>query len=74
MRDFGRIFARHLDVAAERQQAHAVVGIAAAEADEALAKADGEDFDPDAEKFGDGKMAELVHQNHDAEHDEHRET
>src|ERR1700753_3666547 len=39
---------RHLDVAADGQQADAVVGVAALESDETLTKADGEDFDPNA--------------------------
>ncbi len=67
-----RILARHLHVAAERQRADAVVGIAAAEADQALAEADGEDVNPDATQFGGGIVAKLVHQNHDAEHHGHR--
>ena len=67
-----RVFARHLHIAAERQRADAVVGIAAAEAGQALAKSDGEDVNPDAAQLGGGIVAKLVHQNHDAEHDGHR--
>ncbi len=62
--------AGHLDVAAERDGGDLVFGVAAAEAEEAFAKADGEDFDADAAELGDGEVAELVDENHDAKDDE----
>ncbi len=67
------ILARHLNVAAEGQQADAVVGIAALEAPDALSEADGEDLDADAAKFCNGEVAELVDDDHDAEDHKHRE-
>ena len=70
---FQRILARHLDVAAQRQRADAIVGIAAPEAGQALAKADGENVHPDAKRLSGGIMAELVHQDHDPEHNGHRD-
>ena len=69
---FQRVLARHLDVAAERQGADAVVGVAAAKTSQTFTEADGENIDPNAKPFGGGKVAELVHQDHDAEHDGHR--
>src|ERR1700704_5998439 len=59
------IFAGHLHVAAQRQKADAVVGIATAEADKALAKAEAEDFNPDLEQLGYSIVTELMdkHQN-----------
>ena len=61
--------AGHLDVAAEGEDGDAVVGVAALEAEEALAEADGEDLDADAAELGDGEVAEFVDQNHDAKDD-----
>src|SRR6266851_792785 len=62
--------AGHLDVAAEGDGGDLIFGLAAAEAEEAFAEADGEDLDADAAEFGDGEVAELVYENHDAEDDE----
>ncbi len=62
--------AGHLDVAAEGDGGELIVGVAAAEAEETLAEADGEDLDADAAELGDGEVAELVDENHDAEDDE----
>ena len=45
---FAGDLAGHLDVAAEGQGGDLVVGVAAAEAEEALAEADGEGLDADA--------------------------
>ena len=67
---FQRVLARHLDVAAQRQGADTVIGVAFAEADQALAETDGEDIDPDTEQLGGGIVAELVDQDHDPEHHE----
>ena len=39
------------------------------EAEEAFAEADGEDLDADAAELGDGEVAELVDENHDAKDD-----
>ncbi len=58
--------AGHLDVAAEGNGCDLVVGVAAAEAEEAFAEADGEDLDADSAEFGDGEVAELVNEDHDA--------
>ena len=58
---FAGHLAGHLDVAAEGKQARAVVGVAAFEAEEAFAEADGEDLDADAAELGDGEVAEFVH-------------
>ena len=59
----------HLYVSAEGQDRDAVVGVAAADAEEAFSEADGEDFDADAAELGDGEVAEFVDQNHDAKDD-----
>ena len=67
---FAGDFAGHLDVAAEGQDVDLVVGFAAAEADEALAEADGEGFDADAAPLGHDEVAELVNEDHEAEHEE----
>jgi len=44
-----------------------------AETKKTRSKADRKDFDADAEELGHGKVTELVHEHHDAEHDEHGE-
>ena len=62
--------AGHLDVTAEGDCGDLVLSVAAAKTEEALTKADGEDFDADTAELGDGEVAELVDQNHDAEDDE----
>ena len=67
---FAGVVAGHLDVAAEGEHGDAVVGVATPEAEEALAEADGEDLDADAAELGNGEVAELVDQNHDAEDDD----
>src|ERR1035441_3128756 len=67
---FGQGFAGHLDVAAEGQQADLVVGIAAFDAEEAGAEADGEGLDADSAQLGDGEMAEFVNDHHDADEDD----
>ena len=66
-----RGLAGHLHISAQRQQAYAVIGVAAPETKEALAKADRENFDPNAKEFRDGKVAEFMHEHHDAQHDQH---
>src|ERR1035438_783874 len=66
-----RVFARHLYVTAERDGADAVVGVAAGEAQQTLAKADGKDFHAHAKIFGGGIMSELMNQNHESEHNAH---
>jgi hypothetical protein len=45
---FQRVLAGHFHVTAQRQGTDAVVGVAFAEAHQALAKTDGEDVNPDA--------------------------
>ena len=64
------IIAGHFDIAAEGKEADAVVCVAALEADEALAEADGEDLDTDTAELGHDEVAGLVDENHDAEDDE----
>ncbi len=66
---FAGVVAGHLDVAAEREKGDSVVGVAALEPEEALAEADGEDLDADTAELGDGEVAELVDENHDAKDD-----
>ena len=61
------ILAAHLDVAAERDRVDAVVGLAAAEADQPLAEADGELLHPHAQPLGHGIVAKLVDQDHEAQ-------
>src|SRR5277367_2739432 len=60
----------HLDVAADRQQADTVVSVAPLEPEEAFAHADGEDFHAHAKELGRNEVTELVHQHHDAEHND----
>jgi hypothetical protein len=69
---FQRIFACHLDVSTKRQGTNAVVGDAAAEADQALAESDRKYVHSDAEAFSGGIVAKLMHQDHDAEDNGHR--
>ena len=66
---FAGIVTRHLDVAAEGEDGDAVVGVAALDAEEALAEADGEDFYADAAELGDGEVTELMNENHDSKDD-----
>ena len=66
---FAGIVAGHFDVSAEWKDGEAVVGVAAFEAEDALAEADGEGFDADAAELGDGEVAELMDEDHDAEDD-----
>ena len=54
---------------AKGEDGEAVVRVAAAETEEALAEADGEDFNADATELGYGEVAEFVDQNHDAKDD-----
>ena len=65
------ILAAHFHVAAERNGADAVVGVAAAEAEQALAKSDGENLDAHAQQLGDRVMAEFMDQNHESQ--DHRQ-
>src|ERR1019366_666907 len=67
------VLARHLHVTAQRNGADAIVGLSFLEAQQTLAKADGEHFHPDAEILGSGVVAELVNQDHESEHDPHDE-
>jgi hypothetical protein len=68
-RSFAGIVAGHLDVTAEGEKRETIVGVAAFEAEEALAEADGEDLDPDTAEFGDGEVAELMDEDHDSKDD-----
>src|SRR5580765_2560026 len=51
------ILASHLYIAAQRQQTNAVICVAAAEADQALAKTKAEYLNPDLEQLGYGVVA-----------------
>src|SRR6185312_6741538 len=62
------VFAGHLDVAAEGEEAEAVVGAAGGKADQALAEAQRKGFDPHAKALGGEKMAQLVYKHDDAQH------
>ena len=68
--DVLRVLAGHLDVAAERQRADAVLGVAAAEADNGRIEAELELQDPDADAFRGQKMPQLVHEYEHAEHED----
>jgi len=60
------ILARHLDVAAERQRADAVLGVAAPEADHGGIEAELKLEHADADALGGEKVAELVHEHENA--------
>ena len=64
---FERVVAGHFHVAAQRQSAQAVIGVAAFVSPEARAEADGKNLDAHAKGFGNDEMSPLVHQDHDAE-------
>src|SRR5215469_12162335 len=66
-----RVLARHLDVAAKRKSADAVIGIAATESKQALAEAERKDLDAHSAQFGHGVVTELVHQDHYSQHEGH---
>src|SRR4029077_7898342 len=54
------VLARHLYVAAEGQEADAIVSVATAEADQALAESQTEDLNPDLEKLGHRVVSQLM--------------
>jgi hypothetical protein len=62
--------AGHLHVTAERQRADAVFGVAPAEADDRRVESELEFEDADADAFGREKVAELVHEHENAEHEQ----
>ncbi len=61
------IFTAHLDVSAERDGADAVIGVAAAEAQQALTESDGEHLDAHAKQLGCRIMAPFVNQDHESQ-------
>ena len=61
-----------LHVAAEGDERDAAVGVAPLEADQAPAEAEGEDEDAHAEGLGRDEVAELVEEDHEAQHDDER--
>src|SRR5580704_2992834 len=63
-----RILAGHFDVTAERDRGDAVVGLAPAEAEQARTEADGKNLNPHSQPLGYGEVAELMDQNHEAQH------
>ena len=67
------ILAGHLHVAAERDRADHVFGVAAREADEARPEAERKFQHPDAHAAGHDEMAQLVDENQDAEDEEKRQ-
>ena len=68
---FVGIFAGHLDVAAERQQAHPVIGFALFETPQALAESERKHFHADAKIFCRQKVAQLVDEDHHPQNDHH---
>ncbi len=68
---FARRFPRHFDVAAERQEAEPVIGVPTPKAEKTFAETDRKYFHPHAAQLGDGEVAKLMHQYHDAEHNKH---
>ena len=73
VRVFVGILAGHLHVAAERQRADAVFGVAALEAEDGRVEAELKLQDPDADALGGEKMPELVHEHEHAEHERERQ-
>ncbi len=63
-------FAGHFDVAAQRQQADFVVGIAVFDAEQAGTEANGKRFDADTAELGNGKMSEFMDHHHESEEDD----
>jgi hypothetical protein len=63
----------HTDVSAQGQQTDAVVCVAALEAEESLAEADGKDLHADSAELGHRVVAELVHQYQRAQHQNERQ-
>ena len=62
-------FAGHLDVAAERDGADAVLGVAALEGEQFRPEAERESQDADADPARHQEMSELVHEDQHAEHE-----
>ncbi len=68
--DVLRVLAGHLDVAAERKGADAVLGVAAPEARNRRIEAQLELQDPDAHTLGGEKMSQFVDENEHAKHED----
>ena len=66
---FHDVVARHADVAAERERAQPVVGVAALYTEQPRAETEGENIHADAAELRGDEVAPLVHENHDAEDD-----
>ena len=64
-----RVLAGHLHVAAKRQRADAVFGVAAAEAENRRVEPELELEDADADALGGKKMPQLVDEHEHAEHE-----
>src|ERR1019366_7738447 len=71
LRDSSGFSPRHFHVSAQRQCADAIVRSTTAEARKALAEPDGKYINAYTKPFSSSVMAELVHQDHDAEHHYH---
>ena len=67
------ILAGHLHVAAERQRADAVLGVAAAEAEDRRVEAELKLEHADADALGGEKVAQLVDEHEHAEHEHKRQ-
>src|ERR1700678_1845009 len=65
----GQRFARHFDVAAKGNGGDAVIGFAVLDAEKTRRETDRELLYADAKELGREKMAKLMDENHDAEHD-----
>ena len=67
------VLAGHLDVAAERQQADAIIRLALLESPQAPAKAEGKHFHADAKILGRQEMAQFMDEDHHPKNDDHSE-
>jgi len=68
--DFFRVLAGHLDVAAQRQRADAVFGVAPAEARDGRIEAELKLQNPDAHTLGGQEMSQFVDEDQHAEHED----
>jgi hypothetical protein len=69
---FPGILPGHLDESAQRKKADFVVRLTVLEAEEARPKTKGKGFYADFQELGNGEVAELVNNNHEADKDKER--
>ncbi len=69
---FGGIVTGHADIAAQRQDAQAIVGGPAAPTGDPGTEADGENLDAHAKGAGNNEMAPFMNQDHHAQPDDYR--